>query len=77
VLSSSASTHRLVEASTYVIGEHGAKSTSRGIGLLFSQRYLMGTLMLWLAYFMGLVIFDALINWRRSQYSRLAKLSDR
>ena len=51
------------EASDYVMGEQGANSTGSGIGILFSRPYLMGTLMLWLAYFMGLVIFYALINW--------------
>lgn len=35
----------------------------RGAGVLLSPRYRVGTLMLWLAYFMGLVIFYALINW--------------
>lgn len=34
-----------------------------GIALVLSGSYVMGTLMLWLAYFMGLVIFYALINW--------------
>jgi AAHS family 4-hydroxybenzoate transporter-like MFS transporter len=34
-----------------------------GAGVVLSPPYLVGTLMLWLAYFMGLVIFYALINW--------------
>lgn len=34
-----------------------------GMALVLSRGYLAGTLMLWLAYFMGLVIFYALINW--------------
>ncbi|XYJ12590.1 MFS transporter [Telluria sp. B2] len=51
------------EAGSFVMGEQGAKSSAGGIGILFSKPYLMGTLMLWLAYFMGLVIFYALINW--------------
>lgn len=34
-----------------------------GIAMLFQPRYLLGTCMLWLAYFMGLVIFYALVNW--------------
>lgn len=34
------------------------------MGIVLSSRpYLLGTLMLWLAYFMGLVVFYALINW--------------
>lgn len=51
------------DAGAYVMGEQGAKSAGAGVGLLFSKPYLLGTLMLWLAYFMGLVIFYALINW--------------
>lgn len=51
------------EAGNYVMGEQGARSSGGGIGILFSGPYLAGTLMLWLAYFMGLVIFYALINW--------------
>jgi len=34
-----------------------------GLGVVFSGPYAIGSLMLWLAYFMGLVIFYALINW--------------
>ncbi|HJV28143.1 MAG TPA: MFS transporter [Aromatoleum sp.] len=34
-----------------------------GLGLVLSRPYIAGSLMLWLAYFMGLVIFYALINW--------------
>jgi AAHS family 4-hydroxybenzoate transporter-like MFS transporter len=34
-----------------------------GIGTVLSRPYLVGSVMLWLAYFMGLVIFYALINW--------------
>ena len=40
--------------------ELAAKS---GLGVVLSPRYRTGSLMLWLAYFMGLVIFYALINW--------------
>ncbi len=31
--------------------------------MVLSRPYLVGSVMLWLAYFMGLVIFYALINW--------------
>ena len=31
--------------------------------MVLSSTYLVGSVMLWLAYFMGLVIFYALINW--------------
>ncbi|MDY0974809.1 MFS transporter [Massilia sp. CFBP9012] len=34
-----------------------------GVKVILSRPYLVGTLMLWLTYFMGLVIFYALINW--------------
>lgn len=34
-----------------------------GLGVVLSSAYRVGSLMLWLAYFMGLVIFYALINW--------------
>jgi AAHS family 4-hydroxybenzoate transporter-like MFS transporter len=34
-----------------------------GIGLVLSRSYVVGSVMLWLTYFMGLVIFYALINW--------------
>ncbi|MDB5939228.1 MAG: putative 4-hydroxybenzoate transporter protein [Polaromonas sp.] len=34
-----------------------------GLGVVLSPAYRTGSLMLWLAYFMGLVIFYALINW--------------
>lgn len=38
-------------------------SASRGIGLVLSRHFVLGSVMLWLAYFMGLVVFYALINW--------------
>jgi len=34
-----------------------------GIALVLSRPYVVGSVMLWVAYFMGLVIFYALINW--------------
>lgn len=34
-----------------------------GVKLILSRAYLAGTIMLWLTYFMGLVIFYALVNW--------------
>jgi len=40
-----------------------ATDAKSGIGVVLSPRYRVGSLMLWLAYFMGLVIFYALINW--------------
>ena len=38
-------------------------TTKSGLGLVLSGPFIVGTLMLWLAYFMGLVVFYALINW--------------
>jgi AAHS family 4-hydroxybenzoate transporter-like MFS transporter len=51
------------DAKAFVMAEQGAQGKGSGIAILFSAPYLVGTLMLWLAYFMGLVIFYALINW--------------
>ncbi|UPG73694.1 MFS transporter [Roseomonas gilardii subsp. gilardii] len=34
-----------------------------GIATILSPRFVVGTVMLWIAYFMGLVIFYALVNW--------------
>ena len=51
-------------ATAFVLTEkkssHGAKS---GAGVVLSRAYLVGTVMLWLTYFMGLVIFYSMINW--------------
>ncbi|QCO19782.1 MFS transporter (plasmid) [Azospirillum brasilense] len=40
-----------------------ATKTRNGIAVVLSRGYLVGSVMLWVAYFMGLVIFYALINW--------------
>lgn len=50
----------LPEAAAPAAGTGPAKS---GIGVVLSPSYRTGSLMLWLAYFMGLVVFYALINW--------------
>lgn len=34
-----------------------------GMGVVLSRQYRVGSVMLWIAYFMGLVIFYALMNW--------------
>ena len=41
----------------------GAKANQSAMALVVSSGNLLGSLMLWLSYFMGLVIFYALINW--------------
>ena len=51
-----ASSFTLSEARPTVAGRSGA-------GVVLSPQYIVGSVMLWIAYFMGLVIFYALINW--------------
>jgi len=52
------------KAASFVMTEKASHATVKsGIGLVLSSSYLVGSLMLWLTYFMGLVIFYALINW--------------
>jgi len=53
---SNAASFRLTEARPAAAGR-------KGIALVLSRQYVVGSVMLWLAYFMGLVIFYALINW--------------
>lgn len=50
-------------AGRFVMAGEGATAARGGVAVVFSRAYVAGTLMLWLAYFMGLVIFYALINW--------------
>jgi len=38
-------------------------ASKRGLALVFSPAYWGGSLLLWLTYFMGLVIFYAIVNW--------------
>ncbi|WP_046864875.1 MFS transporter [Microvirga massiliensis] len=53
-----------VDAASFVMHEKGpAPQGKSSIGVVLSRDYLVGSVMLWLAYFMGLVIFYALINW--------------
>ena len=53
------------DATAFVMTERVARvdDAKGGIGVILSRTYVVGTVMLWLAYFMGLVIFYALINW--------------
>jgi MFS transporter, AAHS family, 4-hydroxybenzoate transporter len=53
------------DAVSAFVSSEGAPLTAAksGLGVVFSGSYLVGSLMLWVAYFMGLVIFYALINW--------------
>lgn len=51
-------------AQHFVLRESRAESAAGGgMAVLLSRSYRLGTAMLWLAYFMGLVIFYALVNW--------------
>ncbi|MFC5357701.1 MFS transporter [Azospirillum himalayense] len=51
-------------AANFVMTEKApATKTRNGIAVVLSRGYLVGSVMLWVAYFMGLVIFYALINW--------------
>ena len=55
-------------ASTFVMGEVRSalaphEKDKTGLALILSRRYLVGTVMLWLAYFSGLVIIYGLVNW--------------
>jgi AAHS family 4-hydroxybenzoate transporter-like MFS transporter len=52
------------KASSFVLTERApAVAGKSGIKLVLSSSYIVGSIMLWLAYFMGLVIFYASINW--------------
>jgi len=51
-------------AKTFIMTEQASKTTAKsGLGVVLSRGYLVGSVMMWLAYFMGLVIFYALITW--------------
>ncbi|GAA0741107.1 MFS transporter [Ideonella azotifigens] len=51
-------------AESFVLTEHRPVTNERGgLSVVLSGPYRVGSLMLWLAYFMGLVMFYALINW--------------
>ncbi|MCK9687903.1 MFS transporter [Scleromatobacter humisilvae] len=53
-----------MRATGFVLSESRPSAAGQGgIGIVLSSRYLVGSVMLWIAYFMGLVIFYALINW--------------
>ena len=52
-----------VHATSFELHEASPSQGSSGIGTIVSAPYRIGTAMLWVAYFMGLMIFYALINW--------------
>ena len=52
------------DAASFTMSERrGAKKGQSGPVIVVSASYIVGSLMMWIAYFMGLVIFYALINW--------------
>ena len=51
------------KAQVFTMTEHAPQTQSKGLGVVLSPMYLVGSVMLWVAYFMGLVIFYASINW--------------
>lgn len=53
----------LPEPLRFTLSESGQVKAKSALGVIFSQRYLMGTLMLCLTYFMGLMIFYLLTSW--------------
>ena len=52
-----------LNAGSFVMTETAPQTGSKGAGVVLSRAYIVGSVMLWLAYFMGLVIFYASINW--------------
>lgn len=50
-------------AQSFTMTEHAPHADGKGLGVVLSARYAVGSVMLWTAYFMGLVIFYASINW--------------
>ncbi|MGN6317124.1 MFS transporter [Trinickia sp.] len=51
------------DSQRFVLTEAASSDGGQGLGIVLSKRYIVGSVMLWLAYFMGLVIFYASINW--------------
>lgn len=50
-------------AQSFTMTENAPHADGKGLGVVLSARYAVGSVMLWIAYFMGLVIFYASINW--------------
>ncbi|KAF1029549.1 MAG: 4-hydroxybenzoate transporter PcaK [Burkholderia plantarii] len=51
------------EAASFVLTETAPQASGQGAAVVLSRAYVVGSVMLWIAYFMGLVIFYASINW--------------
>lgn len=52
-----------LDSEHFTLTESAPSSGKSGLNIVLSKTYLVGSLMMWLAYFMGLVIFYASINW--------------
>ncbi|MBN3723061.1 MFS transporter [Burkholderia sp. Ac-20379] len=52
-----------MEAGGFVLTETAPQTPGKGAAVVLSRQYIVGSVMLWIAYFMGLVIFYASINW--------------
>ncbi|SPV02624.1 MFS transporter [Burkholderia cenocepacia] len=52
-----------LNAGSFALAEAAPQTGGKGLGVVLSRSYIVGSVMLWLAYFMGLVIFYASINW--------------
>lgn len=51
-------------ATSFMMTEQAPRTSAKGgLSVVLSRSYVVGSVMLWLAYFMGLVIFYASINW--------------
>ncbi|MBI3143919.1 MAG: MFS transporter [Pseudogulbenkiania sp.] len=57
--------HDLSQVKEFVLGELQAKGKTEksALGLILSKPFLLATMMLWVTYFMGLLIFYLLTNW--------------
>ena len=51
------------QADSFMMTETAPQTGGKGAGVVLSRAYIVGSLMLWITYFMGLVIFYASINW--------------
>ncbi|WP_179405033.1 MFS transporter [Burkholderia guangdongensis] len=52
-----------LNAVSFAMTETAPQTGGNGLGVVLSRSYIVGSVMLWIAYFMGLVIFYASINW--------------
>jgi len=50
-------------ADSFKIQELASRSEGSPVGILLSPQYRLGTLMLWTAYFMGLILYYLLVSW--------------